>query len=936
MDDSGIRAADCGRRAGTNLQTPRRVANAPGLASVAYRTGTHASFKESLLARLANTAHPALAGLGTRADRDLTIALCDTLAVMLDVLTFYQERLVNEHFLRTATELRSVRGLARLIGYTPAPGVAASTWLAFTLQQTPGSAAARTAPIEIPAGTRVQSVPGQGEEPHSFETVAATAARVEWNAMPAETRVPWRPRFGDTELWLAGVSTRLEPGDAILLVGNERAAVDTGSERWDVRFVHEVEVDRENDCTRVAWDGGLGHVKPHVEPAGAGVEVHVFRQRAALFGHNAPDPRLMQTEGTRLASDMLDEAGTDWKDFAITTSHVDLDAAYPKITTGSWFALVSGEARLGRAVLPGYVELYRVEKARQVSRRDFGLSAKITRLVPDTSEHLSPSVFKIRETLVLGQSEILPTVARPVREPLYGDELVLGATVDGLAPGQALAVTGKRQHLAVAPAVNDLVLDLDEGGTAALAEGDRLALVAAPVQMGHGTLESLAPAAFGAALGRANVRLRLEVEDRDGRRGRLLARAHEVRLDASDAGDPAVSEIALIATDDQAVQAGGGRTRLALAAPLANCYERATVRLNANVAAATEGETVQEILGDGDASRTDARFPLRQSPLTFLSAGTASGRASSVQVRVNDLLWTEVPTLYERGPDERVFTLAIDENAAAVCFGDGCEGARPPSGQNNVRITYRKGLGAGGNVGADRLTTLLSRPLGVSSATNPAPAAGGEDPEPTAQARANAPLNVLTLDRAVSLADYADFARAFAGIAKAHALWVPAGPARGVFLTVAGADGAPLPDAGATLRNLRAALANCGDPLLPVRVVDYRPAVFCLGLAVKVAAEHARDRVLAALKAALRDRFGFGARSFGQGISLDEVLAAAHGLVGIRAVRATALYRPHPAAEPSVQPRLKAALPVASLVRTPLAAELLTLDEPSLALEVLS
>ena len=43
------------------------------------------------------------------------------------------------------------------------------------------------------------------------------------------------------------------------------------------------------------------------------------------------------------------------------------------------------------------------------------------------------------------------------------------------------------------------------------------------------------------------------------------------------------------------------------------------------------------------------------------------------------------------------------------------------------------------------------------------------------------------------------FALAFAGIAKAHALWIASGPARGVFLTVAGENGAPVPNAEITV-----------------------------------------------------------------------------------------------------------------------------------------
>ena len=53
--------------------------------------------------------------------------------MVADVLTFYQERLANESFLRTASERRSILELARLIGYELHPGVAASGFLAFTL-----------------------------------------------------------------------------------------------------------------------------------------------------------------------------------------------------------------------------------------------------------------------------------------------------------------------------------------------------------------------------------------------------------------------------------------------------------------------------------------------------------------------------------------------------------------------------------------------------------------------------------------------------------------------------------------------------------------------------------------------------------------------------------------------------------------------------------
>ena len=59
---------------------------------------------------------------------------------------------------------------------------------------------------------------------------------------------------------------------------------------------------------------------------------------------------------------------------------------------------------------------------------------------------------------------------------------------------------------------------------------------------------------------------------------------------------------------------------------------------------------------------------------------------------------------------------------------------------------------------------------------------------------------------------------AFAGIAKAYAIWIPSGPGRGVFITVAAAGGSALPPGNPTLDNLITALHNYGNPLIPIHV----------------------------------------------------------------------------------------------------------------------
>ena len=929
----GVHLDDCGCCTGVDVETPAGISNAPGLDAIAYRTGTWSAFRESLVARLSSSELPALGGLRARDDDDLTLALIDGFAVMADVLTFYQERIANEAFLRTATERRSVLELARLLGYTLAPGVAAETWLAFTLQETPGASGEAPPPVTIPTGTGVQSVPGPDESAQTFETVADVEARARHNAIRAQTRARQEIEFGQRELYLAGTEHRLAPGDAILVVGEERERFVTG-ESWDVRLLDAVEPDQLLGHTRIAWSQGLGHVSPHVDPAEDRVQVFVFRRRAALFGHNAPDPRLLSTSGTNLDR-VADPANGTWDHFEIQGRKIDLDQAYEKVVPSSWIALADATiAHLPESQL-GYVELYRASAVAHRSRSDFGLSSRVTRVDLDTSEHLD--WFGLRTTLVLAESEELPIAERPVRSPVYGDLLALATLEEALVPDAPLAVGGARQHVRLAPGATGLTLTLEDTTEVDLAPGDRLALSAAPTRTVGDATEALDPDELLAALDEADPEpLSWSVLDRDGRAGTVVAGADEMRLDPAGDDDELVAEVAFVADAADAVVHDRDRTHLRLAAALRHVFDRATVVVNANVAPATHGEQVSEILGSGDASRPDQRLALKQVPLTHVRANTPSGRSSTLEVRVSDELWTERPTLYGAQPSERAyFAETHDDASTTVTFGDGVDGARLPSGSQNVRASYRKGLGLAGNVRAGQLSTLLARPLGVSEVTNPESASGGDDPETLDAARQNAPLTVLTLDRAVSLRDYEDFARGFAGIAKAQATWVATGPARGVFLTVAGAGGAAVDPSGPTHAGLSDALRSYGDALVQTTIASYAAASFRLGANVKPADDAEHEPTLDAIRAALLEAFAFDAREFGQTVSIDEVVAVVHRVAGVVAVDVDELRRSDQDASPPVQPRLFAAMPVASgATVTP--AELLTIDPAALELGVMT
>lgn len=806
----------CGCCAGLEAATPLAIDNRAGLSAVAYRIGTQPEFKASLLARLSSSDYPQLAKVLTRDDDDFSIALLDAWAGVADVLGFYQERIANESYLRTATERLSVLELARLIGYRPRPGVAAETVLAFTVEEAPGA----PQKVMLSVGLQVQSVPGQDEKPQTFETTQAIEARAAWNALKPRSRAPHVPTFGRTDVYLAGIDLNLKAGDALLFVGKEREDK-ADDEHWDFRIIKSVALDVDNKLTHVIWEEGLGSIVPRMPPAQE-PKVYVFRRRAAVFGHNAPRWKSMPTE----FKNNYAEGGaslSEWPNFKIgpSANKLDLDTVVQQIVPDSWVVLSK----------PDYQELYRILEMSETSRAEFAISGKVSRLKL-SGENLEEKKFAtaVREITVFAVSEKLEMAEKPRDDAVSGESIELDAAVEGLEAGRLLAISGK---------------------------------------------------------------------DADGK--------------------DAAEIVTLLRAE-----AAGKRSRLVLAPPgLAGSYQRSTVRINANVAPANHGETVHQILGGGNAGDAHQRFELRHAPLTWTSADNPAGAASTLQVQVNDVRWHEADTLFSRGGDERLYTIRSDDGGKSVVqFGDGRRGARLPTGQDNVRAVYRKGIGLAGNVEPGKLTTLLTRPLGLKEVTNPRAASGGDDAEKLDDARRNAPLTVLTLERVVSLLDYQDFARAFSGIAKALAVWLPEHGARSVFITIAGPKGAPVAESDKSFVNLVEALKKAGDPYVRVSLKTYRPATFRLAAKVKRHPDHGKEKIFAAVEQALREAFSFEAREFGQPVQLSEVVAVMQRVDGVLAVDIDALYR---GAKPGRKERLDADLPYVDNKGNTLAAELLTL-----------
>jgi hypothetical protein len=937
---------------GTQPLTPVVIVNRPALPALAYRVGTHARFFESMQAQLSRQSvdvpnpddpeHPTqvypLQHLATRAADDPAIALLDGWATVADVLTFYQERLANEGYLRTATERRSVLELARLIGYVPRPGVAASVFLAYTLDDQ------QTTPVEIPIGARAQSVPGPGELPQSFETSDELEARAAWNFLkPRLTRPQTKTSSlspNPARVYLQGISTQLKANDALL--------VDWGDGQTPLPYrVQTVEAQAAANRTLVTlsdWSAAgtamRRQLAPDANPAAAEapaggppvsgtltprafsskndpligvmqklalppsvpprntlnlgrnlaaaftnnadlgpqlvatflpalrgtfdaalangqvtannpVRVYALRVQAAPFGNSAPRQVVIPATGGGTTSSV------EWKIADMTLeeqeSVIHLDGTYDKIRPGSWVIVDTSAVDWAHQTHIERVAELVITQADQVQpalgRAAYGISGKSTQLTLTSPwfKYVQPQVggeillmavntpdlsFQlIRRSVVYAQSEELPLAPETIDADICGGGLnwiELDGLYSDLKSGRWLVVSGERADV-TAPDPN--------GAGAAVIRG--------------------VPGAELVMLG--NV-----VQDVALTNGMPQGQA-----------DPQFDTEPMLPGETL-------HTFIQLAKPLQYCYRRDNLKIYANVVKATHGETRAEILGNGDGSRALQSFDLKQPPLTYVSAANPAGADSTLQVYVNEVEWHEASALAGLPPaDRRFITRTSDEGVTSVIFGNGRQGARLPTGAANVRAVYRQGIGQPGNVQAEQISQLSTRPLGVKGVINPLRASGGADKESRDQLRRNAPLAVTALDRLVSVPDYADFARTFAGIAKAASQQLSDGRRELVHVTIAGQDDIAIDPVSDLYRNLVAALRAYGDPDLPVQVDVRELELLVISAKVSLQADYVWETVVSAVRARLLDTFSFDRRELAQDAILSEAVAAMQAVPGV-------------------------------------------------------
>ena len=288
------------------------------------------------------------------------------------------------------------------------------------------------------------------------------------------------------------------------------------------------------------------------------------------------------------------------------------------------------------------------------------------------------------------------------------------------------------------------------------------------------------------------------------------------------------------------------------------------------------------MLGGGDAAKALQQFILKQPPLTYVSAATVSGIQSTLEVRVNDVLWHETENIAALGPNDRRFVTQHDDDAkTSITFGNGQRGARLPTGQENIKASYRNGIGKPGNVKAEQISLLATRPLGVKGVINPIRASGGANKESRDQARKNAPLAVMALDRLVSTQDYADFARTFGGVGKASARRLSDGQRQLVHVTIAGVEDIPIEPTSDLYRNLRDALHRYGDLYLPILLSVRERLVLVVSAKVRINADYQWESVEPKIRAAVLATFSFENLELAEDLFLSNAMTAIQAIPGV-------------------------------------------------------
>ena len=788
----------------TQLVFPATITNRPSLPRIGYRIGTYSDVRTALFRAL--DLDPNLAAWTHRDADDPGIALLEGAAILVDILTFYQELYANEAFLRTATWRDSVVDLVKLLGYRVSPGVGGNATFAFDVR---GDAA-----VTVPAGFPVKADLAPLTSSADFETVGPAPATVyPWlgkiNLYAPQQAVSFAAGVTDLVVTAGDAGLTFKPGDR-LLVGSLDASSGqlTGAGGGDAELVVVGSVRQLHGQNVLTLKAPL--------PAfdGDTTSLSVFRLGRSFnhFGYNAPKQDVVIVNAT-----------TD-------SNGVVTSPAHPVASDVDYFRLLQDIT-------------------------DSSTNATTT-VFPDLATTLFP-LDSVIDNLVKG-APIVVQLVDLWKNPLEIDHYSVVATIADVKVGGMSwgGLSGMATFVTIDHAVTIVPLSDDGDGNDPLyntsiknlrlleVTSPQLTVMALPAAdttsndwlLFEGTADEVAVLPF--------QRLYLATQPNQDPEIATV-------LQYLPAGNDPLSNPNLFPLQLQ-TRAGIDYDLYPYEAP-SNGPPLLTVL--GNLVDATQGKTEKlATLGNGDAGQTFQTFKLPKAPLTYLLPdGAARPGVVQATVRVGGVEWQNVDSLYGHGPDEEIYVVRQDQdNNSYVQFGDGQTGARLPSGVGNVTALFRTGIGAFGPVKTGATPSPGARLDAIRALALAGDATGGAAAEGADQARLAAPGQVQSMGRIVSLQDFETEAIGIPGVGLVAARWDldPASGVPAVLVTMLMLNGG-LTEFSAAQSALEEASHCRGADRFPVVVSEGFYAYVALVVNVAIDPNLDWDTLLPTIKAAL-------------------------------------------------------------------------------------
>jgi len=321
---------------------------------------------------------------------------------------------------------------------------------------------------------------------------------------------------------------------------------------------------------------------------------------------------------------------------------------------------------------------------------------------------------------------------------------------------------------------------------------------------------------------------------------------------------------------------------ITLDSPLPEGYTTGGTIIRANIVLAGHGETQPErILGSGNAALSNQEFLFPVSDVSFVTDETqASGVRADIHVIVDGETWTQVSRFNQsRAADLHYVVRMTEEGYLRILFGDGINGRRLPTAENNVRIAWRMGSGTAGNLKAGTLKKLAHPHPRVEAIEQPFSCAGGNDMESVTSLRRNAPASLLTMERAVSVNDFALLAQSQSSVWSARAEQCGE---RVVRVIVVLADGGKLSEHLSLSEDIKAFLLSRAIPGAQVILEDYVSEALSLDITLGIDSKRFdMSAVIAEVRKTLLQRFTLKNRAIGAPVYLSDIYQCVEAVRGI-------------------------------------------------------